>query len=109
MESENVKERLNTLLHKKLIEQERENKDVQQSQPPEEAMSIKQEIDCEKNSTDCETEATTESPRTTTGNLECDLRENLTENILLHDILNEKKKALLRDKDVMQFFQNKLK
>lgn len=107
MESENVKERLNTLLHKKLIEQERENKDSQLSQPPEEAVSIKQEIDCEKNSTDCETEATTESPRT--GNSEYDFRENVTENILLHDILNEKKKALLRDKDVMQFFQNKLK
>lgn len=103
MESENVKERLNTLLHKKLIEQERENKDTLLSQPPEETVSIKQEVDCEKISTDCETEATIESPRT--GNLECDLRENLTENILLHDILNEKKKALLRDKDVMQFFK----
>lgn len=101
METENVKERLNTLLHKKMIEQERECKNPS---PPEQSVFVKQEVDRDKI---CNGVA--ELAENSTENIECGTKEQFTESFLLHDILNEKKKALLQDKDVINFFQNKLK
>lgn len=99
METENVKERLNSLLQKKMIEQERESKN---SSPAEQTVSVKQEIDRDRISNG-------ESAENSIENVEYDPKEQFTESVLLHDILNEKKKALLQDKDVISFFQNKFK
>lgn len=99
METENVKERLSSLLQKKMIEQERECKNPS---PSEQTVAVKQEIDRDRISNG-------ESAENSVENVEYDPKEPFTESVLLHDILNEKKKALLQDKDVINFFQNKLK
>lgn len=107
MDTENVKERLNTLLHKKITELEKDSTEQQQQykvteqQQPSTAVSIKTESDGDKKSQSV-------SPEIQDG-LDCVAKEQVTKSFLLHEILNEKKKALLQDKEVMMFFQNKIK
>lgn len=96
-----MKERLNTLLHKKIVEQEKDGKDLKTQVE----LPIKSEVDasCDINNKHIE------SPEIQENHIECALKEQVTKTFLLHEVLSEKKKALLKDKEVIAFFQNKIK
>lgn len=103
VDGENVKERLNNLLHKKMVDQERENKDTKRI----DAIFIKQELDPDKcgkdrdaNTTDTEISAEV-SDRSQNSD---SVKEHFLDGIPLHEILNEKKRALLQDREVLKFF-----
>lgn len=103
METENVKERLNTLLHKKINEHEKDCKINT------ETINVKTEVDADI-SNKKSTQQHTESPEIQQDNvLECVMKDQATKTFLLHEILSEKKRALLQDQEVAAFFQNKLK
>lgn len=102
MDTENVKERLNTLLHKKITEHEKDTK----ATPPSEPVCIKLEVDSDKKAQQHQVE----SPEIQQDNLlENAIKDQATKSFLLHEILSEKKRALLQDKEVVAFFQNKTK
>lgn len=96
MESENVKERLTCMLHKKLSDlQEREQKPeyVDFSKP------IKQEND--------ETQYAQKDTINTGNEPSASVDKYQEPTITLQEILDEKKKALLRHPDVIKYFANK--
>lgn len=98
MDSENVKERLTTMLHKKLSDlQERESRATKYNELSE--SSIKQEEEDNKN-TPSETNVFTVAE----ANNSVDVQEDY---IPLQEILDEKKRALLRNKEVIKFLQSK--
>lgn len=95
MESENVKERLTNMLHKKRSDlQDREQKEVEFA---EFSKTIKQE----KDDSNLYQETANEINASSTTN---DYQEHF---ITLQEILDEKKKALLHNPDVIRFLQNK--
>lgn len=97
MESENVKERLNSLLHKKISDLQEKEREIKE----EEQQEVKQEADDK-----CETPYLSEDT-----NISSELPESCITPYTyypLREILNEKKKALLANKDVINFIQNKV-
>lgn len=104
MGTENVKERLNTLLHKKIIEQEKDGK----SSTATDTLSIKTEVDVDRNTK--KTQHQIDSPEIQQDNsLESGtLKDEMKKTFLLHEILSEKKKVLMQDKEVIAFFQDKI-
>lgn len=109
MGTENVKERLNTLLHKKITEQEKECKTPTTT---EQDVSIKSEIDVEKSTRKVHSrQHQSDSPEIQQDNsLDCPtIKDQMKKTFLLHEILSEKKKLLMQDKEVIAFFQSKLK
>lgn len=93
MENENVKERLTSMLHKKLSDlQEREQKD--------EYIDFNKPIKQENEESQCVTKDL--SGDSSVGVGECE--EPI---ITLQEILDEKKKALLSHPDVIKYFRNK--
>lgn len=102
MDTENVKERLNTLLHKKITEHDKDCKTTSDS------VCVKTESDADSNGKKAPPQQA-ESPEIQQDNpLECTIKDQATKTLLLHEILSEKKKALLQDKEVAAFFQNKI-
>lgn len=102
-----VKERLNSLILKKIYDQqEKENKEVKSIEEVQSTVSIKQE-----------TEYDTSEDKSNTENAECNKpfvngtveHIDLFNTMSLTEILNEKRKALLRDPQVVIFLQNKIK
>lgn len=90
---ENVKEKLNTLLHKKIHDQnEKLNENTNKTE--EKIGEVRNELPIEL----------TEDEETNNSDEESILSQHV-----LHYILNEKKKELLRNKEVVRFLQNKLK
>lgn len=97
MESENVKERLTSMLHKKLSDlQEREQKEVENTDL---LKSIKQEKD--------ESQETADSTTNPQANETVAITDYQEPSITLQEILDEKKRALLHHPDVIKFLTNK--
>lgn len=109
MGTENVKERLNSLLHKKITEQE---KDCKISPVTTEPVTIKSEADVVDRSTrKVQHQRQIDSPEIQQdSSLECTtIKDDMKKTSLLHEVLSEKRKTLLQDKEVIAFFQNKFK
>lgn len=107
MDQENVKERLNTLLHKKLSKNEKKNKETENLNAPQEELNEAIEKKQIPDKTDGHI-SNTESEKcnaATTGISPSP--DYLCTHYLLHEILSEKKKALLQNKEVIQFLKNK--
>lgn len=108
MGTENVKERLNTLLHKKITEQEKDCKTSPVTAEP--AVSIKSEAEIiDRNGRKVQQhQPQIDSPEfQQDGSSECTtIKDQIKKTFLLHEVLSEKRKTLLQDKEVIAFFQN---
>ncbi|XP_031346354.1 uncharacterized protein LOC116173177 [Photinus pyralis] len=100
MESENVKERLNSLLQKKLSENERKSIEAENLSTSKEVQEDPVNKKLKKQERD-EKNLEVEDPSFASA--------DLFSQHLLHDILIEKKRALLRNKEVVEFIRSKIK
>lgn len=98
----NVKERLNTLLHKKLWENEQKIKDAETNENESKLTQVCNGKVNEKSVIDkSDIPEQEQDGQEGTGDV-------TTNNLVLHGILNEKKKILLQHKDVIQFLQTRV-
>ncbi|GLV45895.1 hypothetical protein CBL_11692 [Carabus blaptoides fortunei] len=103
---ENVKELLNNLLHKKILDQHEKSNDIcnKSSDSTEEKPRPDIFLNQGESSNEPIIEITENCDDEMTNESEDDYNQ-----YLLHHILNEKKKELLRNTEVMQFLQSKLR
>lgn len=108
MGTENVKERLNTLLHKKITEQEKDCKTSPVTAEPAVSIKSEAEITTDRNGRKVQHQPQIDSPDfQQDGSPECPtIKDQIKKTFLLHEILSEKRKTLLQDKEVIAFFQN---
>lgn len=105
---ENVKERLNNLLHKKILDQHERLNDL--TNKPGEILEDKaRSVDLQFQQGESSSEPIVEITENYNEDDATNHSEESMNQLLLHHILTEKKKALLQNADVMKFLQNKLK
>lgn len=106
-EPKDVRERLNSLILKKIYDQqERESKEIKkEEEETQSGVVVKREVDC-----DTTEEKQPENVEHNKHYPKATSEYNIFfRNVSLNEILNEKKKALLRDPQVVNFLQNKIK
>lgn len=101
-----MKERLSTLLQKKLSENERKSKEIESKHEAQEDLQKKEASKAKdggnfSNSEQAEKDNVAIATETNT--------DYLSTQFLLHEILLEKKKALLQHPEVVAFLRNKIK